>query len=304
MIPADGAATAPCPFCGGETGVRFAAFDVNRRVSDRLFHVRACARCGLMFVADLPDDLACYYTGDYHAQPASAADLAPLLAGHRYKLDLLRRFRNGGELLEIGPSSGAFCLLAKEAGFSVSAIEMDASCCRFLGDVLGVRAVNSGDPAAVLRSEERTYDAICLWHSLEHLPTPWSVLEEAARKLRPDGVLLIAVPNPEAWQARVMGARWPHWDLPRHRFHMPMAWMLALGRRLGLAVRLATTRDPGSLFLNRSGWAMWLSRGGLLGWRLALGIVILTRPWERREGAGSAYVVALQRQSPGGKRTP
>jgi 16S rRNA A1518/A1519 N6-dimethyltransferase RsmA/KsgA/DIM1 with predicted DNA glycosylase/AP lyase activity len=55
-----------------------------------------------------------------------------------------------GQLLEIGPWSGAFCCNAKDAGFEVTAIEMDQNCVTFLEEVLGIEAIQSNKPDEAL----------------------------------------------------------------------------------------------------------------------------------------------------------
>ena len=63
------------------------------------------------------------------------------------------------------------------------------------------------------------------------MPRPWIVLEEAARRLNPGGVLLVAAPNPDAWQARLLKSYWPHHDMPRHLFALPIPWLVAFGQK-------------------------------------------------------------------------
>jgi SAM-dependent methyltransferase len=180
---------------------------------------------------------------------------------------------------------------------------MDASCARYLNEHLGVRAVNSDDPANVLATEDRAYDAICLWHSVEHMTKPWEVLEQAAHRLRQGGILLVAAPNPESWQARVLRHRWPHHDLPRHLFGLPIRWLLKFGHVHGLTPALVTTRDEGSLYWNRFTWAM-LARSrspsrrleGEL-WRWGMRFGRLLEWWEGREGNGATYTVILKREN-------
>jgi SAM-dependent methyltransferase len=274
--------------------------DFNRAISDEKFHLFRCDQCGLMFINNPPADLGRYYPSDYHSMPASADGLDPYLPGQRFKIDLLKRFVAGGTLLEIGPSNGIFCRLAQKAGFDVSAIEMDENCVRFLQDKLGVRTIASPDPADVLNTENLTYDAICLWHTIEHLQRPWDVLAQAARRLKPGGVLLVAAPNPDAWQARLLGVRWPHHDMPRHLFALPIPWLRELGRRLGLTTEMVTTRDEGSLFWNRFTWAMLLRsifRNRLLrglSWRAGMFFGHLLEPWEGHEGRGACYTAVLR----------
>jgi 2-polyprenyl-3-methyl-5-hydroxy-6-metoxy-1,4-benzoquinol methylase len=290
-----------CPYCGGPSTDYLAAPDINRKVSQTVFHLRKCGGCGLIFLADPPDDLGPYYTSDYHYIPQNRAALEPHLPPQRFKIDLLSRYCQSGRLLEIGPSIGQFCALAQRAGFAVSAIEMDPACVRFLRDEVGVVTTQSADPAEVLHAQPETYDAICLWHALEHLPKPWETLEAATARLNPNGVLLVAAPNPLGWQAKFMGAGWPHHDLPRHLFGLSMPWLTQWAAKNGLEVALATTRDEGSLFWNRFSWAMkatGLRRGSKPGgwlWRIGLRLGWLMWPMEGREGQGACYTMVLRR---------
>jgi len=153
----------------------------------------------------------------------------------------------------------------------------------------------------VLRAEPQCYDAICLWHALEHLPCFWETLEAGTARLNPGGVIVIAVPNPLGWQARLMGAKWPHHDLPRHLFGIPMPWLRRWAGEHGLEVPLATTRDEGSIDWNRFSWAMRLTRlvpgarpGGRV-WRLGMRLGVLFSPFEDREGEGACYTMVLRR---------
>jgi len=180
---------------------------------------------------------------------------------------------------------------------------MDADCAHFLNEKLGVCAITSGDPAAVLAAEHYSYDAIGLWHAIKHMPTPWIVLKEASRRLNPDGVLVVAAPNPLAWQARLMKGRRPHFDLPRHLFELPINWLVTFGGKLNLTLELVTTRDKGSLYWNRFSWGLLLrslSRNPRVQdrlWRLGLQVGRLLEPWEGREGHGATYTIILRRSA-------
>ena len=66
---------------------------------------------------------------------------------------------------------------------------------------------------------ESFFDAVIIWHVLEHIDDPISILQEAARILRPGGILAIAVPNFGSFQAGIFRESWFHLDLPRHRYH-------------------------------------------------------------------------------------
>lgn len=292
-----------CPYCDGAAAPYVSARDLNRRLSDVVYHLHRCEVCELLFVANPPVDLGRYYQQDYHHVPKDRAELEQALPGQREKIELLLPHKAGGDLLEIGPSVGYFCALAQDVGFDVSAIEMDEACVAFLSGELGVRAVQSDDPAGVLADEERMYDAICLWHSIEHLHEPWVVIERAIARLKPEGVLLVAAPNPYSRQARMMGRFWPHHDLPRHLFGLSMDWMEKLVGKHGMKTVLRTTRNKEGVYWNRFSWAMkfkglarrlpWFIEAR--SWTLGMMFGKLFGFWEDKEGQGACYVMVFQK---------
>ena len=281
-------------------GAAFDTRDFNHTVSNDIFHYAKCVQCGLTSLVNVPEDLAPYYVSGYHMQPASAAAIEAGVEHEKYKIDLVRKFVPSGRLLEIGPSWGAFCLLAKRAGFSVEAIEMDPDCCDFLTSRIGVRAICRRDEAAAL-SEAAPPDVIAAWHVLEHLRDPWRLIDAAADRLAPGGVLVLAVPNPDALQFRVLGRYWTHVDAPRHLHLIPANLLRSRAERAGLRQELCTTTDTGSLGWNEFGWVYSLPHlvSGRLAKRLlrraGLSISAASAFAERREGAGSAYTAVFRK---------
>jgi SAM-dependent methyltransferase len=253
-----------------------------------------------LFLSPVPEDIGRYYPDAYYPVPSNLEQLSAKAAPERYKIDLVRRFVPGGRLLEVGPAYGTFAHLARETGFDVTAVERDARCCRFLRDVVGVRTIRSDDVAPAVEKEP-PYDVIAMWHVLEHLPDPWRTLDALASKLAPGGILVVATPNPEAWQSRVLGTHWPHLDAPRHLWLIPPSVLSRKAAESGLEIALLTTRDKGSLGWNAFGWQYFLSNffrsrlmrmgmyvaGSLLGVALA--------PIEGTEGKGSAYTIVMRR---------
>ena len=61
-----------------------------------------------------------------------------------------------------------------------------------------------------------SFDAITLWDVLEHLPDPSSTLQEIKGFLKPDGILVLRVPNYDSCDARLFGFAWSGLDVPRH----------------------------------------------------------------------------------------
>ena len=58
-----------------------------------------------------------------------------------------------------------------------------------------------------------------LWHVLEHIPDVDRAISLFHQSLRQQGLLVLALPNPNAKDAQVYGAHWAAWDVPRHLWH-------------------------------------------------------------------------------------
>ncbi len=304
--------TENCPYCGARAKPIASGRDYVWRVSPQVFRIAACESCGFRFTANPPENLAEYYTSRHYSRSEPLDAFEQAIAAETYKLDILKEHVASGSLLEIGPSKGAFAALAKRNGFDVSTIEMDADCVAFVNNVLGIRSIQSGEAASVMRAEGRRYDAIALWHALEHMARPWEIVEAAAQALAPGGVLIIAVPNPDSIQAKWMSGRWPHYDLPRHLSHITTGWLTEIARRYGLAGLSITFNDPGSRSITRQSIPLLLlgltgasaDKGGIsrlvasLCWRLGRLAALIMSPIEETGSRGAAYTAVFRKPKP------
>lgn len=291
-----------CPYCHTESPLYFHSKDYNRHITQETFDHYRCLQCKLIFIAPIPVSLADYYPETYHFVPKSAEALEAGSKLEHYKIEIVQRFSEKGRLLEIGPSYGSFTYLAKKAGYEVEAIEMNARCCQFLHEVVGVNAINSNDPIEVLRQAE-PYDVIALWHVIEHLPDPWPTLDAICANLKPGGIMVLATPNPDAFQFHLMGRYWTHLDAPRHVALIPMKLLAEKLEALGMKAELITTTDRGSIDLNAFGWKYFFLRqtsqfhtqrvlrliGVLVG--------LLFSPIEKIEGKGSTYTMVFRKDA-------
>ena len=299
-----GRETARCTLCDLDCQVGFVARDLNRRTSPQDFRYHRCGRCGLIFLGDPPADLARYYPTGYVAFPKSKDHLERIARRTKYQLEMVQRFVPSGRLIEIGPGYGNFAWLAKTAGFEVEAIESDAAACEYLTHQVGVAVTRSDVPEVVLSDRVATYDAVVLWHSIEHLPHPWATLRQAAQLLNPGGVILVATPNPAAWQFGVLGHLWPHIDAPRHLWLIPLEVLRGYLEPLGLELISVTSRDPGARRWNRFGWSQAILNvqpaplrstfvGRVASRILGSATAFLVRRWERPALKGSAYTAVF-----------
>lgn len=291
--------TPECRVCGGSTTAIFRTTDVNRKITDESFSYERCEACGVIILVNPPDDIQPYYEGDYFQEP-TRRDLEHAARRESYQLGFVTRHVDAGRLVEIGSAWGTFALNAAEHGFNVTALEADERCCAFLERELDIRVIQTSEPDSVLASFP-TSSAIALWQTLEHLPDPHAVVAAAAANLEPDGVLVIATPNPESFGFRLMGAKWPHVDAPRHLWLLPIDHLERWSASVGLELIEITTSDKGArrwnafawqrYFLNGAKWPLLRTGALILGWMTAFAL----SPIERRHRRGSSYTAVFRK---------
>lgn len=289
-----------CPLCGSRTDALFTATDENHRISNTPYTYLKCSACQGVFLDKPPPDLGRYYQDAYYAIP-SLEQLRKVADKDRNKIDTVLRFAPGGRLLEVGPAFGVFAWQAKQAGFVVDVIEMDSRCCEYLQGTLGVNVTQSDDPPAAMKTLPQ-HEVIAIWHVLEHLPDALAFLRVAADNLKPGGVLVIAMPNPDAWQFKVMGRRWPHLDAPRHLTLIPEAWITRQALEFGLELVYLTSDDGDARSWNRFGWQRLLMNrfSGKFMQRamfvMGYAVSFMMAPFDRKDFYGSAYTIIFRKK--------
>jgi 2-polyprenyl-3-methyl-5-hydroxy-6-metoxy-1,4-benzoquinol methylase len=288
-----------CPLCLSDSKFYFDAKDENRKIDSKSFEYRKCNYCETIFLSDIPEDLGRYYSDEYYEIP-SRKKLEILAKKNLGKLRITKKYKKSGDLLEIGSAFGIFALQAKRSGFRVKSIEMNQKCCNFLREIIGVDVVHSSEPIETIKSLDGS-DVIVAWHVLEHLDDPRDFIKTAAANLKNDGILILATPNPKAFQFELMGKHWPHLDAPRHISLMPKEAIEVLALESGLQCMGVEINDGDGLMWNAFGWQRILmnqcnSRPAKL-FLFIVGYVLslLASPIERRNFRGSAYTIIFKK---------
>jgi SAM-dependent methyltransferase len=184
----------------------------------------------------------------------------------RTRLSWLREYVQAGRLLDVGAAGGAFVLEAKLAGFDAFGVEPTP---RFAEHARSTLQVDVRDGRFEdLGLGPATLDVATLWHVLEHIPAPRESLELLRGSLRPDGFLVVEVPNVESVVARQQGAHWTHLDPDVHVTQFGPSSLRVLLERAGFETVALTTVGHGS-YLPR--WKRWAPRHVAHRLRLASG---------------------------------
>lgn len=118
-----------------------------------------------------------------------------------------------GKILDIGAGTGDFLLAAKKRGWEAFGVEPSIDA-RQLASKKGLELVEETSSFS-----DHDFDVITMWHVLEHVPDLHEQIKELHRLLKPDGLLVIAVPNYKSYDAQKYKENWAAYDVPRHLYH-------------------------------------------------------------------------------------
>jgi len=119
----------------------------------------------------------------------------PALANntHAFQLELVGRDK---DVLELGCAAGHMTRALVEQGCRVVALEVDAEAARFAEEFAERVVVGDlSDSHSLAPIEDDRFDVLLAGDVLEHLPDPLALLRRCRSLLRPDGALVLSVPN-------------------------------------------------------------------------------------------------------------
>ena len=138
-----------------------------------------------------------------------------------------------GALLDVGAGTGAFSNAMQQAGWKLTALEPDETARKNAAAKYGL-LLQPADTLFQLDAAE--FDAITMWHVLEHVHNLHGYLEQFYKLLKPGGRLVIAVPNYTSYDAKSYGEYWAAYDVPRHLYHFSPKSMEMLGKSKGFVL--------------------------------------------------------------------
>lgn len=234
---------AKCPVCGNKAISKgFECIDYT--VSKEKFELWACGNCSFQFTQNVPDALHIgpyYQSADYVSHSDTKEGLINRLYHFARKITLQSKQKlvqkvtgmRHGAILDYGAGTGAFSNAMKEAAWTVTALEPD--------DTARENALRNYNlqlkPSTELQQLPlSSFDAITLWHVLEHVHDLHGTLQHFERILKPNGRLLIAVPNYTSYDAQHYHQFWAAYDVPRHLYHFSPRSMQVLMESKGFVV--------------------------------------------------------------------
>jgi 2-polyprenyl-3-methyl-5-hydroxy-6-metoxy-1,4-benzoquinol methylase len=172
-----------------------------------------CMCCGMIFMrqqvaAEALEELYDHYydSARFETPPVVAQSLARQIAS-------FASYRVAGRILDIGFGEGGLLRIAEQQGWQCYGTEVSPQALAY-GATRGWQVTNNADRDS--RFSPHSFDVVTMIELLEHMPNPQQVLAEAARWLRPGGLLYLTTPNAKSLNCRLLGLNWSVVSPPEH----------------------------------------------------------------------------------------
>ncbi len=215
-----------CPVCGSSS-FKSVLSAKDYTVSNELFEIVECENCSLRFTQNVPDENAIqsYYKSENYISHSDTSKGFINTLYKRVRKKTLKEKRKlienstglkKGSILDVGSGTGAFANEMKEAGWSVTGLEPDEDARKVASEV---HKIELSDIIQFYSLAENSFDAITMWHVLEHVHDLEGYMSKLRSILKERGKLFVAVPNYTSKDAAIYKDYWAAYDVPRHLYH-------------------------------------------------------------------------------------
>jgi SAM-dependent methyltransferase len=186
---------------------------VDHTVSQEEFLILRDVNTDLLITSPRPknEDLGSYYESEsYISHTDSKQTILDKIYQLVKKYSLAKKVKlidsliddNSSEkkILDIGCGTGDFLLASKNDGWNISGIEPNEK-----AKSLAENKLNQKINDDFFELSLQQFDVVSMWHVLEHVPNLTDYILELKKKLKPNGILIVAVPNHKSYDANYYG---------------------------------------------------------------------------------------------------
>lgn len=124
---------------------------------------------------------------------------------HKLRLKFIKKYKKSGDLFDLGAGWGHFMLAAIEMGYTVSGIEIAEQPYLFCKNDLKLPVQHID---FFKMGEDKKFDVITMWDVLEHIDKADAFIEKCSRLTKPDGILVLQVPQIDSYFAKKYKDNW------------------------------------------------------------------------------------------------
>ena len=181
---------------------------------DKKYKLQEC-QCGMIMTNPRPDlnEIASHYNNDnYHPNKRKNKifnilyKLAQSVNNKSKKKIIMHHIKSNGSILDYGGGDGQFRDYMYQKSWEANIYEpyLDG----------GMKKSKE-----IKMIKHNYYDVISMFHSLEHVYDIDECLKSISDYLKDKGILVISIPNHDAYERKFFNDNWIAYDVPRHLYH-------------------------------------------------------------------------------------
>ncbi|MFN2440096.1 MAG: class I SAM-dependent methyltransferase [Chitinophagaceae bacterium] len=261
-----------CPVCGSKS-INPLLTVKDHSVTKEDFVIWQCNNCTLRFTQDVPVEAAIgkyYKSTDYISHTNTHKGLLNKIYQRVRNYTLQKKAKlitentgiSQGKLLDVGAGTGNFLDTMKKKGWMVTGLEPNDEA---RGIAKKSYNLDVFDSAGINNLSINSFDAITLWHVLEHVYDLHGYIDHFKKLLKTNGKFFIAVPNYQSLDADIYRLNWAAYDVPRHLYHFTPRAMDVLMQKHSLTIIAKKTMPFDSYYISmlsskyKNGHIKWIS---------------------------------------------
>jgi 2-polyprenyl-3-methyl-5-hydroxy-6-metoxy-1,4-benzoquinol methylase len=198
-----------------------------------IFSIVKCQQCSMIYVNPTLDNITMdqlYSSGDL---PSEIGFEASRQIEYKRIIERIKKIKPKGYILEVGSGHGHILNIAKNDGYQVMGLEINKKACDYSKNI-GLDVINSPIETADLKDEH--FDIAILFHLLEHVADPYSIIIHAFKTLKKDGILVISAPNVDCIGRMLKGKQWIGWHPVEHIQYFSFKTLRILLKKAGFKI--------------------------------------------------------------------
>jgi 2-polyprenyl-3-methyl-5-hydroxy-6-metoxy-1,4-benzoquinol methylase len=194
---------------------------IDHTVSNESYEIMHNKEYDMLVTSPVPVNLENYYLSESYISHTDSKKtifdrIYQLVKNHtlNQKLKLINSFNTEEKtILDVGAGTGDFLKVCKNNNWEINGVEPSEKARNFSIEK------NINLKSDIKEYQGNQFDVISLWHVLEHIPNLIEYINQLKKLLKPNGVLIIAVPNFKSYDAKHYKEFWAAYDVPRHLWH-------------------------------------------------------------------------------------
>lgn len=234
--------TYKCPWCNSENTKLYLKLK-DEFLTKESFEIHECKACGLLFTETRPDSsqIGRYYASEnYLSHQENKKGFIPRLYERVKSVNLKNKWKMStegmavGKILDIGCGVGDFLHTMESKGWETTGIEPSKEAQAIARKRMKAQLFS---PEEIEQLQDQSFDLITMWHVLEHVEDLNNELTELKRLIKPNGRIVIALPNYKAYDAQYYKQYWGAYDVPRHLNHFNKKTITKIFNTKGLELK-------------------------------------------------------------------